>query len=297
VNLNKYILGEAMVSIFLASILCFGVPLASEKGQSKEISKVEANSYLTGDSVVERTRTQYNEGKYSEFLNKMDKDYRQAKKNNGLEGLIELRKETAKVNIHPEFMRSYDIIQSSKSENLLSAVKGASSALSKKVESATRAVPKESDLLRVLHFKVPGDHELTKDESTVVDIDIEYYYKSIHLDSTANSKDSLTDRKEKHMALSMEKMDRLKEASKSFEDKALQKSIESLALNLDSRLAKSYDMRDLIALSRGIIKPVTTLEKKVASIVASSQGEIADLHRQLLNNLDSQEPIAESVQK
>jgi hypothetical protein len=287
-----------MFSIFLASILLAGTPLLVENVQSEAVTSAQigTNSYEMGSFIVEKTRADYQNGKYSEFLKKMDRDYKEAKESNGLEGLIELRQETAKVNIHPEFIRSYDIIQASKNEHLLEVVGSDDSSFAKKVRSAARSIAADSPLLRSLHFKVPSAPDVNEDERAVIDIDLEYYYKSIHLDSLSASSKSIVDRREKQIALEMEKMDRLLQAASSFEDRELEQAIENSALHLDARLAKNYDMRDLLALARGNIKSTSSLEEKVASIVGNAQGQIAELHRQLLNTLDNAEPIAETVQ-
>jgi len=269
-----------------------------ENVQSEAITSVHigTNSYEMGSSVVEKTRADYQHGKYREFLKKMDQDYKEAKESNGLEGLIELRQETAKVNIHPEFISSYDTIQATKNEQLLEVAGHNDSLFAQKVRSAARSIETESPLLRSLHFKVPSSPDTNADERAVIDIDLEYYYKSIHLDSMAAAFDSVLDRKEKHMVLEMEKVDRLQKAASSFEDKELKQAIQDAALHLDERLTKNYDMRDLLALARGSIKPSSALEEKVASVVGNAQGQVAELHRQLLHSLDNPEPIPATVQ-
>jgi hypothetical protein len=250
-----------------------------------------------GSAVVGKVRADYKAGKYNEFLKEMDNAHREAKANNGLEGLIELRKETGKVSIHPEFVRSFSLIQDSKNKNLLALVESDDSLFAQKIRSAAASVPEESRLLNSLHYKAPQASDVNEDESAVVDIHLEYTYKAIHLDSLAASGDSIPDKREKHMALEMEKMDRLVNASQSFEDKELKQAIEQSASTVDQRLAKKYDLKDLHDLSTGRIKSASALEEKAASIVGNAQGQISELHRHLLNNLDSEEPIAEAVQK
>ena len=224
-----------MISIFLASILCAGAPLAVEnvQGETSASTQTMSNSYEVGSAIVEKVRIDSKNGKYIEFLKEMDKDYNEAKANQGLEGLIELRKEAGKANIHPEFARSYDTIQASKNEQLLNAVGNDNSAFAQKVRSAAASFSKDDQVLRSLNFKAPGTAE-TKDENSVIDIDLEYYYKSIHLDSSG---DATADRKEKHIALELEKMDRLVQAAKSFEDKDLKKAIDRASSTFDQRLA------------------------------------------------------------
>lgn len=286
-----------MISIFLATILCAGAPLAVAQAEVVSTVQTRASSFEMGSSVVAKTRADYKAGKYSQFLKEMDNDHREAKANNGLEGLIELRKETGKVNIHPEFIRSFSLIQDSKNKNLLALVESDDSLFAQKVRSAAASIPEEKILLTSLHYKAPQAPDVTNDESAVIDLHLEYAYKAIHLDSLAASGTSIPDKREKHMALEMEKMDRLVNASQGFEDKELKQAIEQSASTFDQRLAKKYDMKDLHDLSTGRIKSASPLEERAASIVGNAQGQISELHRHLLNNLDSEEPIAETVQK
>ena len=285
-----------MISIFLASMLLAGTPLATEVQQTKIMTEQTAsNSFEMGSFIVEKARADYNDGKYNEFLNKMDQDYLEAKANNGLEGLIELRKETAKVNIHPEFVRSQGMIQDAKNKNLLDVVENNDSAFAQKVRSAAASAPAESKLLNAYHYKAPDAEGLNADERTVVEIDLEYSYKALHLDTLAAS-DSIADKREKQMVLEMQRMDRLVKASETFQDKELKQAIAKSAVGIYQRLSKKYDMKDLHDLSNGKIKPQSPLEEKVGAIVGSAQGQIFELHRHLLNHLDSNEPIAETVQ-
>ena len=284
-----------MISIFLASILCAGAPLAGESGQTAATEQTSKNLFEMGSFVVEKTRADYQNGKYVEFLKAMDEDYKEAKANNGLAGLIEMRKESAKVSIHPEFIRSQTMIQDAKNKNLLAVAEKDESDFAQKMRSAAAATAPESQLLNSYHYKLPGTG-INADENTLIDIDLEYTYKAIHLDSLAASS-SISDKREKQMVLEMERMDRLSQASKTFEDKELKKAIETSASHIDQRLTKKYDMKDLHDLSNGKVKPSTPLEEKAGAIVGSAQGQVAELHRHLLNNLDSKEPIAEAVQK
>ncbi len=287
-----------MISIFLASILCSGAPLGTENAQTEIISTVQtaSNSFQMGLVVVDKIRADYKDGKYNQFLKEMDSDYRDAKRSNDLEGLIELRKENAKVNIHPEFIRSFYLIQDAKNKNLVAAVGSDQSPFAQKIRSAAASVPEESRLLNSFHYKLPEAGDENNDENAVIGIDLEYTYKAIHLDALAASGDSIPDKREKQMVLEMEKMDRLVKASQDFQDKELKQAIEKSASTLDQRLAKKYDMKDLQDLSNGRIKAISPLEEKAAAIVGNAQGQISELHRHLLNHLDSEDPIAETVQ-
>ena len=94
--------------------------------------------------------------------------------------MIEIRKEGARAQIHPEFARSYRVIQDLKNQQLLESVKAdETSILSKKIHSATAPSKISDDTLRSLGSKVPGTGK-NSDENTLIDIDLEYYYKGIH---------------------------------------------------------------------------------------------------------------------
>jgi hypothetical protein len=160
-----------------------------------------------------------------------------------------------------------------------------SSPFSSKLLSATQSIADMDSHLAALNFKAPGTGA-TSDENTLIDISLEYYYKAIHLDS-ASAKSSIADRKEKHMALEVEKMDKMLAASKSFTDKNLKQAVEDSAAILDARMARSYDMSDLLALSNGKIKPTNQMEEKAATVVSTSQGQLSELHRHLLKTLDT----------
>lgn len=272
-----------MISLVIASILCATTPVSVEEKSLKTSSIVqgESHAYKMGTEVVQTIRAEYADGSYTEFLKKMDSDYASAKKESALEGLIEIRKEGARAQIHPEFARSYRVIQDTKNQQLADAVKGApDSPFVRKVKSAANATPAVDDAIFALYGKAPGSGK-NNDENALIDIDLEYYYKGIHLDSS-----NANDRREKHMVLEMEKADRMVQAAQSFEDKSLKTAVEKHKATLDERLARNYDLTDLNALALGKIKPSTPAEKEAAAAVSRAQGALADLHRHLLDSLD-----------
>lgn len=264
------------ICYLVATALCAGTPAMTQETPKQAIVQTVSNSYSVGSDVVQTVRN----SDYSQFLKDMDDDYLAAKKANQLEGLIEIRKESGKVKINPEFAKSYGIIQKAKNSELLNAVsKAEDSSFVTKVRSAAHAMPDVEPELLAVSYKAPGTGK-NADENTLIEISLEYYYKTIHLDSLGEKQT-----KEKHIALEIEKMDKMVAASKTFTDKKLKKAVEEAAAQLDERMAKAYDTSDLLALSRGKIKATSPLEEKVASIVSDSQGELADLHRQLLISL------------
>jgi hypothetical protein len=277
------------LTLILASALCAASPLMAQSPDTAitSLTQPATNHYLLGSKVVQLARADFQSGAYTEFLKEMDIDYRNAKKANDLEGLIELRKETAKIKIHPEFAKAYRIIQEAKNKDLLVAASTLEeTAFTQKVESAAAPIAEIDDHLQSLSYKVPGSGA-NSDENKLIEIGVEYYYKAIHLDSLS-AKNNIANCKQKHMALEMEKMSRMLDAAKSFTDKQLKSSVQDAASILDQRIAKSYDMSDLIALSKGKIKPLSKLEQKAATIISNSQGDLAELHRVLLHSIDSE---------
>lgn len=268
----------------LASIFCTGAPLVAQVPTPNATVQTVSNHFLQGKEVVQTLHADYNAGKYSDFLKSMDQDYRKAKKSNDLEGLIEIRKESAKTQIHPDFAKSYRKIQDAKNKELLKLAEGnKDSEFATKLQSAAASMTDIDSRLIELNYKAPGTGA-NSDENALIEISLEYYYKAIHLDSLAVNS-TMADRKEKHMALELEKMDKMLAASKSFTDKKLQTAVEDSAAVLDARMARSYDMSDLLALSKGKVKPASSIEEKSAAIISNSQGQLAELHRQLLNSV------------
>lgn len=278
------------ISFLLASILCAGSPAMAEISSAPTTTVVQpaGNLFRLGSEEVEKVREDFQAGAYKEFLNGMDRDYAAAKKSNGLEGLIELRKENTRAQIHPEFAHSFRVIQEERNKQLLEAIDNDDSLIAQKVRSAAAAQPTREESLISLYGKVPGSGK-NSDENRLIDLDLEYYYKAIHLDAMSGM--SLQEKKDKHLALEMDKMARMLKASQSFEDKKLKAAVERDASTLDVRLMRNYDMSDLNALARGKIKPVSPLEEKVASIISRSQGDLAELHRHLLDSLDNGQTV------
>jgi hypothetical protein len=270
------------VSLLLASMLCTGTPAVPGEGQRKSMNEQRVNVFLLGNEVVREVRGEYAGGGYKDFLNEMDEDYRKAKKSNQLEGLIEIRKDIGKIQIDPEFAKSYREIQKNKNKQLMGLASGGG-AFDQKLRSAAQSIQDPSSLLLELNYKAPGSGA-NADENALIDISLEYSYKETHLDSMASTK-KMGDLKQKHMVLEMQKMEKMVAASKNFADKDLKAAVEEAAAMLDARIAKSYDTNDLIALGRGQIKPANSQEENAAAIVSSSQGELAELHRHLLNSV------------
>jgi len=271
------------ISIILSSILCAGAPLVAAEKEGQPVETVQqVNSYQLGSEVVEKIRADYQAGAYAEFLKEMDQAYKTAKTENQLEGLIEIRKESALSDQYQEqFIKGYDSIQKERNKELLNAIaKEQDSILVQKIRVVASTPETFSKTLIDLRMKAPGTGK-NSDENTLIEIDLENYYKTIHLDSLAANRHSVPDRTEKHLVLDMQRMEQMVAASKNFQDKELKATVEKASSTQDVRLARVYDLNDLTALAKGKIKPVTPLEEKTASILAGSQDKVADLHQEI----------------
>ncbi len=278
------------ISVILASILCAGAPVIAEDKASEPTTALrQENNYQLGSAVIAQLRAAYLAGEYDEFLTEMDDAYNSAKKENELEGLIEIRTEAGKYSVPQEkLIQGFESIQKEKNSDLLKAVAESQDSLFvQKVRSAAAQLPGSTQeamiTLSSLRSKAPGSG-MNSDENKLIEIDLENHYKVIHLDSLVAMGQSIPDRKEKQFILEMQKMDRMVAAAKDFNDQKLKSAVESAVAGQDARLVKMYDMNDLNALAKGRVKPQTALEEQVATIVGNAHGKFADLNRDLLTN-------------
>ena len=140
----------------------------------------------------------------------------------------------------------------------------------------------EKALLRLIALRqMPPGAGKNSDENTLIDLDIEYEYKSIHLDMPVPGAQP-ADRREKHYVLKMNQMDKMLAAAQGFEDAELKKQIEFVAQNPDARMVQNWDQRDLNDLVKGKEKPSGPAQEKVASILQSHQEKMSELAKQSL---------------
>jgi len=276
------------ISMILASILCAGAPaIAQEESREPKVTQTQENSFQLGSNAIPQLRADFEAGKYDEFLSEMDEAYKKANDGQELEGLIEIRKESANFSFPQEkLINGFDKIQQEKNSKLLKLVSESKDSLFvEKVRSAaTPLAPSIQDSLSTLasiRNKAPGTGA-SSDENKLIEIDLENHYKRIHLDSLAAMGQSVPDRKEKHMILEMQRMSQMAQAAANFQDQDLKKAVETASANHDAVLIRNYDMSDLNALARGKVKPQSATEEKAAAIVADSHEKFSDLNRNLL---------------
>ena len=280
------------ITLTLAALLCSTSPILASDLSSQIVSEVQQSNLYLGKDYVESVRGQYASGAYNEFLKEMDETYNKAKEENQLEGLIAMRQEDAAIaKEHSKEIERWNKMATTwtheRNRDLLKAVDDQSdSILGKKVKSISEENSSDVEKAVAAYLNLrnfaPGEGK-NADENLLIDLDLESEYKQIHLDSLALD-GSISDTRQKHLVLVMEKMDRMLEASKKFEDQELKRTVELLAKTADVRYAKGIDLKDLNHLVRDKDLVLSESEKKVASILSSYQGKFTDLTKEMFDS-------------
>lgn len=270
------------MNMILAAFLCSSASLTAQEGPQKPTSALPAVKVKVklGQEEIAAIRRGYEAGQYDAFLEEMDSAYQKTKENNQLAQLSEMRKGP----FDPAQSDSVKVLQEQKRQELLQSVKGEKeSPLVQKILSASGApLSKEEqgaiDRLASLHFLAPGSGK-SRDENQLIDLDLEYECKALHVSGPSIDGKPLVDLREKFAVLRMEKMDKMSALSKGFEDASFKQTIQLAKEHFDERLAQSWDLADLHALARGKAKTSSALEEKVVSIVSSYQEKFFDLSK------------------
>lgn len=281
-----------MLSTVLAAIICAASPITAQ--ENLQIQTEQAEIQL-GTDTIGMIRLAYEDGQYDDFLKEMDQSYKQVKDDNRLKGLADIRTTvTPALDDQQKWNELAAQLQKEKNEQLLDAIaKEKSSAFIDKVKRAatnpsTQEQEKAIAQLAEYRYMAPGSGK-NDDENVLIDLDLEYEYKMIHLDMPVIDGKSISDRKEKQYALRMEKMERMVEASKNFQDESLKKTVELASANFDERMAQFWDASELSAMAKGKTKPSSAIEEKVVSILNSHQAKFNDLAKQYINELAQHE--------
>ena len=276
------------IQAILAAMLAVGAPIANEilNGASIQSRKEAPSSQcILGSEKIAQIRAAYERGEYSDFLKSLDDSYREVRAQDQLASLAQIRNRESGQDLK-KWENQAHLIQEERNSQLLKAIQNNDTLFAQKVRSAISLKGiDEQDALRDLsryRFMQPQSGE-NSDENTLIDLDLEYEYKSIHLNTPLKSDLSSQERRELHVALQMEKMDKMKKAAETFEDAILKKKIAVVSQNLDKMLAQHWDKVDLNALARNQIKPGTPTEEEVASILSANQAKFNQLFKEYLD--------------
>ncbi|MBI5272949.1 MAG: hypothetical protein HY861_03085 [Chlamydiia bacterium] len=271
------------LSLILAIFSIGAAPLAAERLEgSPSQMQVMQESQRSGEQAIAQIRKAYEKGAYDAFLEEMDIAYRNAKEKNQLTPLAEMR-----IGQTPEWQEwesRAQKLQEEKNGALLALIQDqAKTSFVEKVRSATDKLSnaeqqKALTRMAALRQMAPGTGK-SADENRLIEIDLEYEYKALHLDLPGAS---ALEKREKQSALKMERLDRMAEAAKTFQDVSLQKEMTLYTEHFDARLSQSWDIADLNALAGGRVKPTNALEEKVASTLSLYQEKFSDLTKQFI---------------
>ncbi len=270
----------AQISTILAALFCATAPLASIEVQESKIESSQSSIKL-GREMVSSVRASYANGEYNEFFSEMDASYKDA----DLSGLIQMRQKEIPVEFQDQWEQKFALLQKERNSELLNAITDKDDSLfAEKVRSlaATISTPEqEKALSRLNSFIVMAPNTgANEDENTLIALDLEYEYKLLHAELPMSDV-SPQKMKEYQLALRMEKMDKMVEASRNFQDLSLKQAVGLSKANLDARMARNLDGADLNAIVKGKVKASNDTEENVYTIISSYQGQFSDLMKEL----------------
>jgi hypothetical protein len=271
------------LSIFLTALAAAAAPVfPGQEMKALSNSVITMTDTRSGKEAVAGIREGYTQGAYDQVLKELDDFYLELSKNKQLDQLSEMRGGLSPV--LGEWEARASALQDERNQKLLEAVADEKKTpFVEKILTASAAITdtkhqKAIDRVASLRAMVPGQGK-SADENRLIDLDLEYEAKSLHIDLPGKP---ASDKREKLIALKMEMVGKMVDASKNFKDVALKEAVELYAENFDARLAQSWDAADLNALANGKRKPANALEEKVSAILILYQEKFNDLSRQFL---------------
>jgi hypothetical protein len=246
----------------------------------------------TGPEVIAVLRAGYAEGSFNSFLDGLEGDYRDLEKSGRLQEFAEMRQAPEPDSQLKDLATHYEVLAGTllKQRNieLKEVCKGQEEAIAcKRVQSATSELDLEQQeamrYLANLRFKTP-EQATNDDERKLIEIDLAYEFKLVHLDAQRLSGEETT-LDQKQIVLGMDKIEKMQDVSKGFSDQALKKKVDLAAKGFDAWQSKGLDMRELAAAAK---KPSGDLERKIGSVLSSYKAKKDDLYqKEFLAKLDT----------
>ena len=255
------------ISIILAALFCVGAPmgLISEVPAKTEVIQDQKEM---GKDRVAAIRFAYENGEYNAFLSEMDAAFQ----NGNTNSLSEMRKKSPPLQVQEEMEAKLLKLQKEKGAALMGVIQDQDDSLIAKRVRASQAnlltAEQEKALSKLNSFIAMAPNTgANEDENTLISIDFEYEYKMFHANVATSEAEQ--------MALRMEKMDKMSQASKNFTDASLKQAVGIGADTLDARLARNLDGLELNALLKE--KPNNETTAKIHSILSLYQEKFSDL--------------------
>lgn len=275
------------ISIILSSILCAASPLLAQDAPQPTAEQTHPSVQLGADSIS-LVRADYQNGAYDELLTELDESYKQVQSESQLSGLADMRASIQPVPNLTQWEEQGMQLQKERNSILIEALTS-DDAFAQKVRSAASSLSSEEEQAwhQLARFRTMAPLSgANPDENRLIDLDLEYEYKALHLDMPLIENEQISNRQDKQIALRMQKMDRMAEASKSFQDESLKEAVQLASKSFDKRLTQQRDLGDLMALAKGKQKPQNPQEEKIASILSSYQQKSSDLTKQFLETVN-----------
>lgn len=271
------------IHTILAALLCATSPMMAQDASvvEKNLQVHSPSDLQLGYDAIGQIRADYTAGNYQSFLEEMDSAYFAALKENQLAGLVEMRENAARTLPENEQVKLQEVAQQMHADRekellqIASQAKENSPFLDKVHSISTQFVTPEQrnaiDQMMSYRQMVPGTGKDT-DENRLIDLDLEYEFKTLHLKAMGGS-----DLAQKQMVLKMQHLDQVLDASKSFTNSSLQNTVHLYARNFDERLAQIWDAQDLHALGKGQLLAQNETEEQIAKSVSAYQEKVQQL--------------------
>ena len=269
----------------LGLALCIGgAAIAAEEGMEPvQQSVASRQAPETGHELVAALRQEYTEGKFNSFLDGLEDDYQDLEKSGRLAEFASMRQAPEADSKLNDLARHYEALapdlQQQRDSELKEICQGQDAEIAcKRVQSATAETDQDQQeamsYLADLRFKTP-EQAANDDERKLVEIDLAYEFKLVHLDVQRLSGED-SDLQQKQIVLGMEKIEKMQDAAKGFSDQSLKKKIDLAAKGYDVRQSQIIDMRDLVAASK---KPSSDLDRKIGAILSSYKSKKDNLYQ------------------
>lgn len=243
---------------------------------------------VAGDQRTARIRADFEQGKFNSLFDSLEGEYGELQKNGRIEEFAEMRRVPEAGEQLKELASRFDKMASllllERNAELKALCEGHQNEIaSLRIQSVTSPLDeRQKEAIRTLaslRFKTP-DQAANPDERALIEIDLAYEFKSLHLDQSDSA-----DLVEKQIALGMEKMKKMEQVSQSFTDSVLKETVSIAAQGFDACQSKSLDMRELLAAAK---KPSCDLDRNIGSVLTGYKAKKDDLYqREFLAKLQS----------
>jgi truncated hemoglobin YjbI len=244
--------------------------------------------HLLGVDYIAMIRFAYENNEYDSFLKELDDFYLKLQSKRQFSIFADIRSSISNEIDRKKWEYLASQLQSLENRELLKALPFSDlSFFAEKVRNAATdplTLKERNAWLRLARFRhMASTTGKNSDENCLIDLDIEYEYKMIHLDTLLVEGRPAADRRIRQHVLKMQEMDRIVHASQIFEDDSLKEAVRLSALSLDSALAQAWDLTDLKTLSINKENSGTDQEKNIFLILACFQEKFNELSKQFID--------------